>query len=214
MNVFEAVRDTVTARQAAETYGIKIGRSGKAVCPFHNDRNPSLQFYEKRYHCFGCQADGDAIDFTAQFFGLSKKDAAIKLAEDFSIPYEDGRMREGKKQKEKKPTPPRRKSREELLEKTERDFFRIISYYNHILKQWKTEYAPQPEDGEWHPLFTEALSNITVVEYLMDTLLTGDTEEKIDLMNGYREKVMQFEERVKGSAATEAGGAGQNDSHV
>ena len=43
MNVFEAVKQTVTTRQAAELYGIRVNRHGMAVCPFHNDRNPSMK---------------------------------------------------------------------------------------------------------------------------------------------------------------------------
>ena len=42
MNVFEAVKQTVTTRKAAEIYGIRVSRNGMAVCPFHNDRNPSM----------------------------------------------------------------------------------------------------------------------------------------------------------------------------
>ena len=30
---------------------------------------------DRRFHCFGCQADGDVIDFTARLFGLSGKEA-------------------------------------------------------------------------------------------------------------------------------------------
>ena len=37
MNVFEAVKQSVTTRQAAEHYGIRIGRNGMACCPFHHD---------------------------------------------------------------------------------------------------------------------------------------------------------------------------------
>ena len=80
MNVFEAVKEGVTARQAAELYGIRTRKDGMACCPFHDDRHPSMKL-DKRYHCFGCQADGDVIDFTAGLFGLGLKDAAEKLAE-------------------------------------------------------------------------------------------------------------------------------------
>ena len=37
--------------------------------------------YTQLFHCFGCQADGDVIDFTARLFGLNKKAAALTLAE-------------------------------------------------------------------------------------------------------------------------------------
>ena len=49
MNVFEAVKQTVTTRQAAENYGIHVNRAGKANCPFHNDRTPSMKV-DKRFH--------------------------------------------------------------------------------------------------------------------------------------------------------------------
>ena len=43
MNVFEAVKQSVTTRQAAEHYGIRVNRNGMACCPFHNDKTPSMK---------------------------------------------------------------------------------------------------------------------------------------------------------------------------
>ena len=37
MNVFEAVKQSVTTRQAAEFYGFRVNRAGMIACPFHND---------------------------------------------------------------------------------------------------------------------------------------------------------------------------------
>ena len=86
-NVFEAVKQAVPTRQAAEFYGIQVGRNGMVCCPFHDDKHPSMKV-DRRFHCFGCQADGDVIDFTARLFGLNKKEAALKLAEDFSVSFD------------------------------------------------------------------------------------------------------------------------------
>ena len=83
-NVFETVKQSVTTRQAAEFYGIPVGRNGMACCPFHDDRHPSMKV-DRRFHCFACQGDGDVIDFTSRLFGLGSKEAALKLAEDFSV---------------------------------------------------------------------------------------------------------------------------------
>ena len=44
---------------------------------------------DRRYHCFGCGADGDVIDFAAALYGLGKKEAAVQLAQDFGLSYED-----------------------------------------------------------------------------------------------------------------------------
>lgn len=75
MTIFEQVKACVTARQAAEHYGIKVKNNGMACCPFHNDRHPSMKI-DKNYHCFACGVGGDAIDFTAGLFGLTQFEAA------------------------------------------------------------------------------------------------------------------------------------------
>ena len=40
---------------------------------------------DERFHCFGCGADGDVIDFAARLFRLPVKEAAERLAADFGI---------------------------------------------------------------------------------------------------------------------------------
>src|SRR3712207_2045208 len=54
-------------------------------CPFHADHEPSLSFYlatdgKVRYHCFGCQAHGDACDAVMQAKGVGFAEAAAFLA--------------------------------------------------------------------------------------------------------------------------------------
>ena len=82
MNIYETVKSLVTVREAAERYGLNINRHSMACCPFHEDRHPSMKL-DERYHCFGCGADGDVIDFTAKLFHLSPYEAADKLNQDF-----------------------------------------------------------------------------------------------------------------------------------
>ena len=86
MDLFKAVKENVTARQAAALYGLKIAENGMACCPFHDDHTPSLKL-DKRYYCFGCHATGDAIDFVSAYLQLSPLEAAKRLAADFNIPY-------------------------------------------------------------------------------------------------------------------------------
>ena len=76
MNVFEAVKQSVTTRQAAERYGIKVNRNGMCVCPFHNDKNPSMKV-DRRFYCFGCGATGDMIDFVSRLHGIGSREAPL-----------------------------------------------------------------------------------------------------------------------------------------
>ena len=85
MSIFQTVKENVTARQAAEQYGLRISRNGMICCPFHDDRHPSMKV-DKGFCCFACGAKGDVITFAADFFHLSPVDAAKKLAEDFQLP--------------------------------------------------------------------------------------------------------------------------------
>ena len=75
MRIFEIVKENVNLREAAELYGIDVNRYGKALCPFHNDRNPSLYVADDHYYCFACGEHGDVIDFVGRLFQLSPYDA-------------------------------------------------------------------------------------------------------------------------------------------
>lgn len=42
MNVFDAVKAELNARQVVESYGIAVRHNGMCCCPFHGDKNPSM----------------------------------------------------------------------------------------------------------------------------------------------------------------------------
>ena len=88
--MFEEIKDAVSTREAASFYGLKIGRGGMTCCPFHNDKHPSMKV-DARFHCFGCGADGDVINFVQQMFSLDAKQAAFKLIDDFHLNIDTGR---------------------------------------------------------------------------------------------------------------------------
>lgn len=90
MNVFETIKAAVPMREAAEHYGLRVLPNGMACCPFHDDHHPSLKLNEDYFFCFGCNAHGDVIDFTAKLWGLSAQEAVEKLRGDFGI--ETGQM--------------------------------------------------------------------------------------------------------------------------
>jgi len=61
----------------------RSGSNFQAVCPFHNEKSPSFNVNPQRqiFHCFGCQAGGDAIKFVMLYDNLSFPEAAKKLAD-------------------------------------------------------------------------------------------------------------------------------------
>ena len=62
--------------EVAENLGIGIVRH-MALCPFHNDKHPSLHFDLKknRYKCFACGASGNVIDIVMRYNNMEFKEA-------------------------------------------------------------------------------------------------------------------------------------------
>jgi hypothetical protein len=54
----------------------RVGRSTTAKCPLHNDKGPSFKIYPgNTYHCFGCGAGGDSINFIMRLHKMTFKQA-------------------------------------------------------------------------------------------------------------------------------------------
>ena len=189
MSVFDTVKENVTARQVFEYYGIRVNRYGMCCCPFHSDKHPSMKV-DTRYYCFGCGEKGDAVDFVSKYFGLRLKDAAIKICDDFHFSYDESYHAPAKKVAHEK-------SLLLKFEESEKYVFRVLSDYLHLLKRWKTKYAPKDENSEWHPYFCEALKETDHVEYMLDILLTGDISDRAFLIADYGRKVIEIDRRLK-----------------
>ena len=186
-SVFEVVKQSVTAREAAELYGIAVGRGGMACCPFHDDRHPSMKV-DTRFHCFGCGADGDVIDFTARLYDLSPKEAAEKLAQDFGLSYDNK-------------APPRRsyvrqKSEAQVRKEKREHGWRVLTDYYHLLRKWEADYSPKMPDEDPHPRFLEAIQKKDYMGYLLDTFLDSSTEEQDQWIAEHTAEISAIEGRV------------------
>ena len=187
-NVFEAVKQSVSTREAAAFYGIEVKRNGMACCPFHDDKNPSMKV-DQRFHCFGCGADGDVIDFTAKLFDLSPKEAAEKLAQDFGLIYDSQ-------------APPRRryvrqKTEAQKFREDRQRCYRVLSDYYYLLKKWEADRSPRTPEEEPHPRFVEAIQKKTYVEYLLDLFLYESEEEQKAWIAEHTAEITHLERRLK-----------------
>src|SRR5690348_17685881 len=75
-------RTVLSAVIAPSVKLIRAGREWKACCPFHNEKTPSFTVNDDKgfYHCFGCGAHGNAIDFVMNTEGLVFAEAVERLA--------------------------------------------------------------------------------------------------------------------------------------
>ena len=186
-SVFEVVKQSVTAREAAELYGIAVGRGGMACCPFHDDRHPSMKV-DTRFHCFGCGADGDVIDFTARLYDLSPKGAAEKLAQDFGLSYDSKAPIRRSYVRQKTEAQVRKEKREHG--------WRVLTDYYHLLRKWEADYSPKTADEDPHPRFLEAVQKKDYMGYLLDTFLDSSTEEQDQWIAEHTAEISAIEGRV------------------
>ena len=176
MRIFEIVKENVNLREAAERYGVEVNRYSMALCPFHNDRHPSLYVADDHYYCFACGEHGDVIDFAAKLFGLPLYAAAQRLAADFHL------------------TPDKPPSAAALhakcvqteaqqLRENEWLCFSVLSDYARILRSWKVQYAPQSPAEAPDERFIEACHNLDQTEYYLDILCAGDSHERAEVIH-------------------------------
>ena len=187
-NVFETVKQSITIREAAERYGIEVGRNSMACCPFHDDKNPSMKLNEEYFYCFGCGATGDVIDLTARIYNLSPKEAAEKLAQDFGLIYDSQ-------------APPRRnyvrqKTEAQKFQESRDHAFRVLADYFHLLRKWETGYTPKTPVEPMHPRFLEAVQQKDYIGYLLDSFLEDSPEEQKLWIAEHQSTIANLERRV------------------
>lgn len=151
-----------------------IHRGSKIVCPFHNDKNPSMKV-DSRFHCFGCGEDGDVIDFVSKYFNITKIEAARKIADEFNICTDDNY---------RNCVTGIRKKQKVNYRQIKNDTVLYLINLEKELKLWMKDYAPKPEDERLHFLFVTAIKNIDYVGYLIDELTDCITDEEIEKFLG------------------------------
>ena len=195
MRIFEIVKENVNLREAAELYGIDVNRYGKALCPFHNDRNPSLYVADDHYYCFACGEHGDVIDFVSKLFHLSLYDAAQKLAADFHLTPDKPPSAAALHAK-------RIRTEAQQLRETEQLCFSVLSDYAHVLRDWKVQYAPQSPAEAPDERFVEACHKLDEVEYYLDILASGNSHERAEVIqqqmaDGELDRLRQRLEKIR-----------------
>lgn len=165
----QTIKDRLTMRDVLLHYGYEPNRADFIRCPFHNEKTPSMKIYEKTYHCFGCGSHGDVISYVQAIFDLSFPEALKKIDADFGLNlYGDNTFEDLRKSHYQTKQLQAKRERE----KAERE--QAAAEYWAVFDEWarldrnKTLYAPKTPDGEWHPLFVEALQKLSHQEYLLD----------------------------------------------
>ncbi|MCS7192772.1 MAG: DNA primase [Armatimonadetes bacterium] len=91
-NIVRLIREQANIVEVVGAYIrlLPAGKNYKALCPFHQDKNPSFFVSPEKglWHCFGCGSGGDVIDFIQRIEGLTFIEAVAKLARQLGIRWQ------------------------------------------------------------------------------------------------------------------------------
>ena len=143
-------------KDVAESSGVKLKRAGavlyKACCPFHDEKDGSffVSMKTNRWHCYGCDRSGNAIDFLMELRGLSFPEAVKLLAGQYGILIE-----ERQPTKEEEETEKERQKQKTIYEEATRFYQRrlketpaALEYARHrfndeTIEAFRIGYAPR-----------------------------------------------------------------------
>ena len=170
---FLAVREAVTALDAARYLGLEIDRRGWARCVWHPDHRPSLHFKGGRCHCFACGNGGDAVDLVQQVTGSSPTEAvkllndAFRLGLDIGGPEQQAQARRAAEERE---------TVREIRAKYDQWRNDTLDKLTELIRA-----ANLADYSNLSDLETEAIKRREYLEYLSDTLLFGAEKEQFEL---------------------------------
>ncbi len=168
--LFDDIKSALDMPTVARGYGLKINRSGMAICPFHAEKTPSAKIYPDGFHCFGCGVHADVIGFTQRLFGLPRPiDAAKKLNEDFYLHLDLGGHKSVNEVSEYR----RRQRERQEYERWENKVWNTLRGYLQTMYDWR-EIAPRSPDDEPDPRFAYALGQAGYAEYLCEVFIAAD----------------------------------------
>ena len=157
--------------QVLDYYGIERNRANRIRCVLHNGQDFNCGIKDHYIHCFVCGQSADVIKFVQVYFGLDFQSAISKLNDDFNLGLPIGKKIDRRTQLEIKKAAFERKRKAEQQQKERQ---KIEDDYWSAFDEWKRlddnkrNYAPKTPTEPLHPLFVEALKNISGAEYRLE----------------------------------------------
>ncbi len=179
-DIVEVVKDEVELRRA----GVGL----KGLCPFHNEKTPSFTVSPARgtYHCFGCDAHGDAIRFVRETRNLGFVETLRFLGERFGVEIPEVQMTAAEAAADKE----KRERREWLLKANElattmfrqalerpegqegREYLKRRAIGPAIVESFRLGYA----DPQWDSLAQELARNRVPPRYVVEAGLARERQ--------------------------------------
>lgn len=196
MNIFQQAKSLLDIISVSEKYGINVINGTKALCPFHNDTNPSMSFKGDICTCWVCNETFDCIGLVSKLFNLTPMESVKKLNQDFKLGLKIGQPipHEAIKKIEQE------NELLKLFDKWEHEAFIILTDYLHLLNNWKQQYSPTKDDflkDNINEKYLEACYNFDYIDYLTDVFISGTYKDKVELYKTHRKEIEKIGNKIR-----------------
>lgn len=163
------LKERLTMDEVARHYGFTPNRSGFMRCPFHREKTGSMKIYPDdsggHWHCFGCGKGGSVIDFVMQLYGISFRQACLRLNVDFGLGLADQRPDPSARSAALE----KRRREQALRQKLEAEHSALAAEHCYW---WQAQilFRPDPATGFVHPLYAEAVKKLPALEYRLNLI--------------------------------------------
>lgn len=196
MNIFQQTKSLLDIISVSEKYGINVINGTKALCPFHNDTNPSMSFKDDICTCWVCNETFDCIGLVSKLFNLTPFESVKKLNNDFKLGLRIGQpipQEEIKKLEQENELL-------QLFDKWEKNSFIILTDYLDLLNNWKQQYSPTKDNflkDNINEKYLEACHNFDYIDYLTDVFISGTYKDKVELYKTHRKEIERIGNKIR-----------------
>jgi hypothetical protein len=178
MTDIQTLKNQIDLATVIENSGIDLtSKYGRHVCrcPFHADERPSFFIYETHFHCYGCGAHGDVIDFIQRLHKVEFKEACRLLGIRTGRPAKGTRENIVELQK-------KRREREQY-KRRESDLAYTLGC--HI--RWIRQVMNAINTIEDLEAFSDYLHGLPFFEYCHHILSQGDREQRREVVSALKD---------------------------
>lgn len=211
VDVFQEVRERVSALDVAQLYGFHPNRAGFIPCPFHHERTASLKLYPgaKGFYCFGCHTGGSVIDLVAQLYGLDALGAVRRLNDGFHLGLPIDRQQTPQERTEAARAAAKRREVSDayrLFEQWRDDLTRQLNGCFRLAHETMRDISSPADLDKLTDSQALAIREQAYIEWLSDTLSGGSMLEQMEIFRG-RGQIGQLCKKILNHSPMKSGAA-------
>jgi DNA primase len=182
LDIVEVISDYLDLRRSGQNY--------KGLCPFHSEKTPSFMVSPEKqmFHCFGCGAGGDLVNFVMRYENLSFPESVRFLARKAGIPLRGSLMKQAEGLKETLLEVHREAtaflSENLTRSKTAKDYLTGRGLNNEMIRSFSLGYSLR----EWHALFNYLRHKRFAEDHLLQSGLVSAGER--GCYDTFRDRIM------------------------